>query len=476
MKKFAVALYENEAESDDELTFKKNDLLQVMQFDYMGMEGWWLCKLLKSNLTGLAAGNRLKIVTDAKILLKINTLISGDNKQSSIISTSSSSCSVVSSSSSSSSSSITSANSMEKTSPSRPQTVSLQPPSQSKQKLVLPAKNAPANNKLGLVNNRNQNISASKSSFLTESTENILNLKSNLKKFQRNNSDSLQKSLTSLNLIGDEGEPQQHVIEENDDDDYDYDIPENNKPLVADENPQLSPAKSNQNEARKSISPTIDSGISTSSLQSLNTLNKTANQTSQDDSLSTTSSSDSFNSQTSKSKNQTEYIYRIEQIANCCTRLLRYDGIERGLHAKHERKENLVIIRENLFELKDFVYQLLVNSLKNIKEEHACFHPNLNVFNRFKGFYRQIKEFYLYFDATMNTLTKVYSWNSELILHNGDESKGRRQTNEFDELMSKIGYLNETVNSMNALIEEASLFDYNCQVSVRFLSYFYKLK
>lgn len=38
-KVFAIALYDNEAESDDELTFKKNDLLQVLECDYMGMEG-----------------------------------------------------------------------------------------------------------------------------------------------------------------------------------------------------------------------------------------------------------------------------------------------------------------------------------------------------------------------------------------------------------------------------------------------------
>lgn len=57
---FAIALYNNQAETEDELNFNKDDLLEVIEFDYEGLEGWWLCKL--NNKTGLAAGNRLKII------------------------------------------------------------------------------------------------------------------------------------------------------------------------------------------------------------------------------------------------------------------------------------------------------------------------------------------------------------------------------------------------------------------------------
>jgi hypothetical protein len=57
---YAIALYNNTAESDDELNFKKNDVLEVLELDYDGLEGWWLCKL--SGTVGLAAGNRLKIL------------------------------------------------------------------------------------------------------------------------------------------------------------------------------------------------------------------------------------------------------------------------------------------------------------------------------------------------------------------------------------------------------------------------------
>lgn len=111
-KQFALAIYANEAESDDELTFKKNDILQIIQLNYLGMDGWWLCKILKTKQTGLAAGNRLKIITDEKLLAKINSVVNGggksdsrsfdlnSTKSNSIISSSSSTCSVLSSNSS----------------------------------------------------------------------------------------------------------------------------------------------------------------------------------------------------------------------------------------------------------------------------------------------------------------------------------------------------------------------------------------
>lgn len=75
MKTLAVALYENEAESDDELTFKKSDLFEVLQQDYLEMKGWWLCKLIRTDKIGLAAGNRLKIIKDEKIIKKLNAML-----------------------------------------------------------------------------------------------------------------------------------------------------------------------------------------------------------------------------------------------------------------------------------------------------------------------------------------------------------------------------------------------------------------
>jgi hypothetical protein len=140
-KQFAIALYANEAESEDELTFKKNDILQILHLDYSGMEGWWLCKLLKSNKTGLAAGNRLKVVEDKKMLLKINSILNSTktdssssfdtksensrNKSNSIISGSDSTTSVMSSNSSNNSS--VSIDSTSTSYSTRMQSLSLQP-------------------------------------------------------------------------------------------------------------------------------------------------------------------------------------------------------------------------------------------------------------------------------------------------------------------------------------------------------------
>jgi enhancer of filamentation 1 len=56
----AKALYENIAESVDELAFRKGEILDVIEQNTDGMEGWWLCSL--RGRIGLCPGNRLKII------------------------------------------------------------------------------------------------------------------------------------------------------------------------------------------------------------------------------------------------------------------------------------------------------------------------------------------------------------------------------------------------------------------------------
>lgn len=41
----ARALYDNIAESPDELAFRRGDLLTVLEQNTAGSEGWWLCSL-----------------------------------------------------------------------------------------------------------------------------------------------------------------------------------------------------------------------------------------------------------------------------------------------------------------------------------------------------------------------------------------------------------------------------------------------
>ena len=56
----ARALYENISDDAEELSFRKNDVMEVLEEDYDGMEGWWLCRL--GGKTGIAPGNRLILV------------------------------------------------------------------------------------------------------------------------------------------------------------------------------------------------------------------------------------------------------------------------------------------------------------------------------------------------------------------------------------------------------------------------------
>lgn len=57
----AKALYDNDAESPDELAFKRGDIITVIEQETGGLEGWWLCSLRGKD--GIAPGNRLKLMT-----------------------------------------------------------------------------------------------------------------------------------------------------------------------------------------------------------------------------------------------------------------------------------------------------------------------------------------------------------------------------------------------------------------------------
>lgn len=56
----AKALYDNAAESTDELSFRKGDILTVLERDTQGLDGWWLCSL--HGRQGIVPGNRLKFL------------------------------------------------------------------------------------------------------------------------------------------------------------------------------------------------------------------------------------------------------------------------------------------------------------------------------------------------------------------------------------------------------------------------------
>jgi hypothetical protein len=44
-KIMAKAIYDNIAESPDELAFRRGDVLTIIEQDAAGLDGWWLCTL-----------------------------------------------------------------------------------------------------------------------------------------------------------------------------------------------------------------------------------------------------------------------------------------------------------------------------------------------------------------------------------------------------------------------------------------------
>ena len=58
----AVALYHNDVDDEDELEFRKGDILTVLIENPNGLYGWWLCEL--NGKCGLCPGNRLKLITN----------------------------------------------------------------------------------------------------------------------------------------------------------------------------------------------------------------------------------------------------------------------------------------------------------------------------------------------------------------------------------------------------------------------------
>ena len=54
----AKALFDNLADAPDELSFRKGDIITVLEQDVDGLVGWWLCSL--HGKQGIAPGNRLQ--------------------------------------------------------------------------------------------------------------------------------------------------------------------------------------------------------------------------------------------------------------------------------------------------------------------------------------------------------------------------------------------------------------------------------
>lgn len=60
---FARALFDNTAESEDELAFQKGDIIMVLDKNVAGSPGWWKCSV--HGRKGLAPANRLGLISSA---------------------------------------------------------------------------------------------------------------------------------------------------------------------------------------------------------------------------------------------------------------------------------------------------------------------------------------------------------------------------------------------------------------------------
>lgn len=64
MNMYARALFDNQAETEDELSFKTNDMILVLEKNADEMEGWWKCKL--GDKEGLCPANYLELVEESE--------------------------------------------------------------------------------------------------------------------------------------------------------------------------------------------------------------------------------------------------------------------------------------------------------------------------------------------------------------------------------------------------------------------------
>ena len=128
--------------------------------------------------------------------------------------------------------------------------------------------------------------------------------------------------------------------------------------------------------------------------------------------------------------------------------------VDRGVKTSAELNE----VRLSLEALKAVCADFLTNVLKRVKLEHACFHPDLNVFNKFKANYRQLKEVYLYLEDNLSNMERLFQWSFELIV-------ARREATELVDLIAKLPYLASLLEASKTLVVENLLFKYQSETT-----------
>ncbi|CAF0851692.1 unnamed protein product [Rotaria sordida] len=75
----AIALYNNDVDNEDELEFRRGDILTVLIENPNGFDGWWLCK--HKDKYGLCPGNRLKLIQNTNTSsIKLNDYVHSNSR------------------------------------------------------------------------------------------------------------------------------------------------------------------------------------------------------------------------------------------------------------------------------------------------------------------------------------------------------------------------------------------------------------
>ena len=251
---------------------------------------------------------------------------------------------------------------------------------------------------------------------------------------------------------------------------YEYDVPENNKPLLFKQQHQVTTSLSNNelkisipnnnekinetNESkkhvstsfspkststtRKSNSPTIDSGISSSSLISLNELLNT-NSIIQEPLLKLKiPSNDNIN------QIETRFIKIIKNLRETCKSLFEIQQYSTKWRERSNLEKNLLKIKTSFFDIKTLLNEF--HDLCMIIKSSKSLNYNLTNKENFTELCSKLYEFQQKFNSNINILNSL-KWDINILASN---NKNRNNMNdELDENFLRLNYLIELIQVFN---------------------------